>query len=701
MKLVHAAVVLTALGASAMTAGAAPTIDTVDATISTVTVYPDRAKIQRSAEVKLDAGEHSLLFVNLPLDAEESSFRASASGIPGITLQGLSYRIDVHRETVHEDAADLERRIRRFQRDSLAVLNDRLGVLKKQQALLDAMTKARAESDASKAGIGEIDVARWERAYGFLGEKMTAVTDSIRLTNNAVDEVNESIKLLKARLSQRSSQTETRTMAVQVNLKLEKAGKTAITLDYLIGNASWRPLYDARLNESGDTVELAMYAEIAQRTGEDWKDVQLELSTVRPSNETGPGQLTPWQLSILGSNPGVYTGTTGRISGTVVDRRTGEPVAGASVSIPSVQKGAMTNFAGTYQIDGLRPGAYTVQIKGQNYEPIEMAGITIAAGKTREQPISLSQRRSDFDRTIKVVGRQDQLQVFETANQTTITKENITQRPVTTVDDLLNQVAGVVTNPRGEVIVRGSRAGEVSYMTDGVPISDPLGGLGQGGAQMQMVRGSIDYASVLSGEVATTFTVARKENVPSDGTAIRAYIARWQRPVDMKLIARPRLRTGVFREATMLNQTQTPLLAGEVSVFDGSSYLGKTRLVRVYVPGEKIVLPFGASDDLTVERKIVKRKHEIDGDKVKQRETIEIVLTNKSKDVHMVELAEPFPRSTDDRIKVKMRDVKPEPDKLDDLGTATWQVTLTAGESRTVTFTYDFEFPRGVRISGF
>jgi len=685
MKLVHAAVILTALGASAHHAGAAPTIDTVDATISTVTVYPDRAKVQRSAEIKLDAGEHSLLFVNLPLDAEETSFRASASGIPGITLQGLSYRIDIHREPVHEDAADLERRIKRFQRDSLAVLNDRIGVLKKQQALLEAMTRARAESDASKAGIGEIDVARWERAYGFLGEKMTAVTDSIRLTGNAIDGVNESIKLLQARLSQRRSQTETRTMTVQVNLKLEKAGKTSVTLDYLIGNASWRPLYDARLNESGDTVALAMYAEIAQRTGEDWKDVQLELSTVRPSNETGPGELAPWQLSIAGSNAGIYTGTTGRIAGVVVDRNTGEPVMGASVLLVGTQIGAMSDYSGAYEIVGLSPGLYTLRVSSNEYNTIEMEDVPVAAGNTRQQPLMLDQKATDLAANLKIKGRQDYAE----------------RGSPTTVDELLTQVAGTVTNASGELFIRGSRASEVSYLTDGVPLNDPLGGLGQGGSQMHLVPGSVEYASVLSGEVATIFTVARKENVASDGTAIRAYIAEWHRPVEMQLIARPRLRAGVFREATMINQMQTPLLAGEVSVFDGSSYLGKTRLVRVYIPGEKIVLPFGASDDLTVERKVVKRKHEIDGDKVKQRETIEIVLTNKSKTARTIALGEPFPRSTDDRIKVKMKDVEPEPDELDELGTATWNVTLAPGGSRTVTFTYDFEFPNGVRITGF
>ncbi len=696
MKLVHVAAVLAALGTIVPVAAAAPEVDTVDAAISRVTVYPDRAKVQRSAEIELEPGEHSLLFVNLPLTADQSSFRSSASGLAGVTLQGLSYRTDVQREPVHEEAADLERQIKRFERDSLGWLNGRKTVLLRQRELLTAMSSQRAQDEAHRAGLGEIDIARWEKAYGFLGEKMTAVVDSIRLVDYAITDVNQSIELLQSRLRKRQSQTETRTLTVQVNLKLEKAGKATVTLDYMIAGAQWRPLYDARLNAGGDTVELAMYAEIAQRTGEDWKDVKLELSTVRPSNQTGPGELKPWQLSIVGTAPGIYTGTTGRIAGTIRDQETGEPVVGASVLVVGTQRGAMTDFNGRYEITGLQPGTYAVRVSNIEYNTIQMVDVPVMGGSTRQQEFAMGRKISELDKTITVVGKQDPAQIYEVANQS-----NIAKQPVTTVDELLKNVAGVVTPSSGDVFIRGGRAGEMSFVADGVPINDPLGGLGQGGSQMQLVQGSVEYATVLSGEVATTFTVARKESVPSDGTAIRAYIARWNRPAEIHLIARPRLRTGVFREASLTNQDETPLMAGEISVFDGASYLGKTAFGRVYVPGDSIVLPFGASDELTVERKIVKRNHENDGDKVKQRETVEIVLTNKGQKARTVALAEPFPRSTDNQIKVRMRDVLPEPDLLEDDGTATWNVELAPGESKTVTFTYNFEFPRGVQISGF
>ncbi len=44
-----------------------------------------------------------------------------------------------------------------------------------------------------------------------------------------------------------------------------------------------------------------------------------------------------------------------------------------------------------------------------------------------------------------------------------------TPAPVETVDELLEQVAGAVTNASGEIFVRGGRAGEVDYIVDSIP----------------------------------------------------------------------------------------------------------------------------------------------------------------------------------------------------------------------------------------
>jgi uncharacterized protein (TIGR02231 family) len=66
---------------------------------------------------------------------------------------------------------------------------------------------------------------------------------------------------------------------------------------YQVANASWLPLYDARLMTGTKAVapklQLVRRASIQQRSGESWDDVALTLSTARPNAGTAAPELTP------------------------------------------------------------------------------------------------------------------------------------------------------------------------------------------------------------------------------------------------------------------------------------------------------------------------------------------------------------------------------------------------------------------------
>ncbi len=150
----------------------------------------------------------------------------------------------------------------------------------------------------------------------------------------------------------------------------------------------------------------------------------------------------------------------GKISGIVTDSATGNPVVGASVLGVGTNRGAMTDFDGKYTIPQLSPGTYTLRISNIEFNTLEVSQVVVKGGITSEQSFTMTKKTTELEKTIKVVGQQDQSMSYEPANQQTITKEPIKERPVGTVDELIERVAGVVTNSSGEVIIRGGRAGE-------------------------------------------------------------------------------------------------------------------------------------------------------------------------------------------------------------------------------------------------
>jgi uncharacterized protein (TIGR02231 family) len=74
-----------------------------------------------------------------------------------------------------------------------------------------------------------------------------------------------------------------------------------LTVTYRVGNARWTPVYDAALDTSGAgvaRVSLVRRASITQRTGEDWSDVALTLSTTRVAGGTAAPEVMAQTLNL-------------------------------------------------------------------------------------------------------------------------------------------------------------------------------------------------------------------------------------------------------------------------------------------------------------------------------------------------------------------------------------------------------------------
>ena len=200
-------------------------------------------------------------------------------------------------------------------------------------------------------------------------------------------------------------------------------------------------------------------------------------------------------LTLLSS--GVFAASTGQIKGQILDNKSGQPVIGASVFVVGTKSGANTDLDGKFLIPRVEAGVYTINISAVGYQKLEVTNITVKTDLTVEVNQKLSEKTEQLEDKIVVQAEVDIIDKFETSNQTSISKEAISRLPVQSVEKLLDQVAGIVTNSTGEIYIRGGRASEVSYIVDGVPIDDPLGGLGQAGAQLSLVSGSIQEFTVI------------------------------------------------------------------------------------------------------------------------------------------------------------------------------------------------------------
>jgi Ca-activated chloride channel family protein len=173
-------------------------------------------------------------------------------------------------------------------------------------------------------------------------------------------------------------------------------------------------------------------------------------------------------VALIISSALIWAGATGQIKGTITEKKTGKPVVGASVLVVGTTRGAITDADGKYAIEGIEPGLYALRITHVLYQTVKVTDVNVASDLATEVSIPLEERSVEMKRIV-VSAESDPIDKREvSASQT------IEMKTVTTVQDLLKQTPGVVTGKEGEIIVRGGRAGEISYILDGAPLCNPM-----------------------------------------------------------------------------------------------------------------------------------------------------------------------------------------------------------------------------------
>lgn len=190
----------------------------------------------------------------------------------------------------------------------------------------------------------------------------------------------------------------------------------------------------------------------------------------------------------------VNAGVTGKLTGTVLDAETGEPLPGANIEIINSFTGAATDIEGHFVILNLPPGIITVKVTFIGYESKIFENIRIIVDQTTQLPVKLNSSSLTLDQEIVVVASRPLIQKDLTSTISVVRRDELESLPVAKFTDVLGLQAGVVAN--GENFnVRGGRSNEVAYLIDGMYVSDPL----LGGLATQIGNDAIEEMSLLSG----------------------------------------------------------------------------------------------------------------------------------------------------------------------------------------------------------
>lgn len=201
--------------------------------------------------------------------------------------------------------------------------------------------------------------------------------------------------------------------------------------------------------------------------------------------------------------------SSGKITGKVLDKDTGEPLPFVNVMIDGTTMGAATDMNGIYTILNVPPGVYSITASLVGYVKSTVKDVRVNVDFTTRLDFQLSSGSIDLPPVI-VQGERNPLIRQDLTNPTVaITSETISELPVDQISDIIKLQAGVTVGNDGALHFRGGYSNEVAYTINGVSINDPYGNSRSVGIATNAVQEvsvstgtfSAEYGNALSGVV--------------------------------------------------------------------------------------------------------------------------------------------------------------------------------------------------------
>ncbi|MGB9586787.1 MAG: carboxypeptidase-like regulatory domain-containing protein, partial [Armatimonadota bacterium] len=140
-------------------------------------------------------------------------------------------------------------------------------------------------------------------------------------------------------------------------------------------------------------------------------------------------------------HPPSIAGTTGKITGRVTDKSTGEPLVGATVLLEGTRLGAATDIDGYYTLLNVPPGNYTLKVSMVGYAETRVTNVKVSVDFTTKLDVALEPSAVQAE-AITIVAERPLIRKDLTSSSATVSAEQIQAMPVESYQDILQLQAG-------------------------------------------------------------------------------------------------------------------------------------------------------------------------------------------------------------------------------------------------------------------
>lgn len=670
--------------------------------IKAVTVFLNGAQITRTAICKLPKGSSEILLTGLSTQIDESSIQIS--GLQAVSILSMAYDINYMPHVLSPSTTDpLTQRLETIEQ-RIALIKNRISGLQEEEQVIYANRSLSTRTQG-------LDLQKIKEIGTYYRQRITSIKNEIVTANLEIRHLNDETRTIQQQLAELNNTPEKEQGELKITFDAPVASVLQLELSYQVADAGWIPNYDIKSAAMGAPLMLEYKAHVYQKTGNDWNNVKITLSTGNPTLNVLKPTLGPKYLNFgSGYRPMqpavekkryVYNPSVKTVTGTILDE-SGAPLQGANVLVKGTTLGTHTDVDGHFSIDVKNGRELTVSYLGfhDKVQPIYSSVMNIRL----DEDLSVLDEVMVTGYGLKKEKRALGLAVGS------VSSENIGKTPP---GIKIRGISSARAKSRNVVIPKPL------YVVDGVPMPDFEEGdldmdaiqsvevLKGGGASALYGTRASDTVIVITtkkskieNEVAhTKFIIKKAYSVASDGDITAIEINTYQLNANYEYFTAPVINENVYLTAAFKDWERYNLLPGEASIYFKGTYAGKTA-IDPYTTKKEMIVSLGMDPNITVtrkQRKNFKSKNFTGNNRILDR-IYDLEVKNNKEMAIQLKLVDRIPVSQNKDIKVD--DIKTNSANYDsEKGLLDWKLSVQPQETYATSFSFQVKYPKYKRIT--
>lgn len=283
-------------------------IKTVDSRITHVTVFLNKAQIERVIKTRVEAGKTDLVVTGLTSQLDPQSIQVAGKG--NFVILGITHQQNYLSEL--NVPASL-----RILKDSVEYLQKQITLEQSQKEILSKEEQMLLSNQKIGGTNQNLTVAELKGMADFYRVRLSEIVTTRMKHDDRIKKINERVVKLQRQIQEQNELYTRNTSEIVISISADAASAADLQVNYIVANAGWYPQYDLRAINTKSPVQLNYKANVYQSTGEEWKNVKLKLSTANPNEGGLKPELYTWYLNF--EEPLVYRKLKGRAAGVMIE----------------------------------------------------------------------------------------------------------------------------------------------------------------------------------------------------------------------------------------------------------------------------------------------------------------------------------------------------------------------------------------------